>query len=221
MNPMSKSAVNRRRPRGAAFGGLFLAIGICAGCDNSTQTIKEATEQRRLEERVSELQREVATRDAQIGEQASRIRELMKIDARAAGYIPHAERIEIEPMTGTYDDNRDGKPEGVVVYLRAFDADGDVVKAAGTAKVQVLDLENPAASQVVAEAALDEDGLRKSWYGKFMTSHFTIKCPWKSGPPAHRFLTVRVRFIDLVTGEPFEAVRQIEVGAAGPSTTSP
>ncbi len=216
-----RTGLDRRCPRWVSFGGLVFALLAGAGCPPNPQAVKEVEDKRRLEDRVAELQRDVATRDAQIGEQSARIRELMKTDPQQARYIPHAERIAIEPMTGVYDDNRDGKAEGVVVYLQAFDADGDLVKAAGTATVQVLDLENPAASQVVAEAKLNEDGLRKSWYGKFMTSHFTIKCPWKSGPPTHRVLTVRVRFVDLVTGKPFEAVRQIEVTAATPAATSP
>jgi hypothetical protein len=223
MNAGRPVAASPRGARRRTRASLLLAMAAAGGCiPDNRQTLNEAAERRALEDKVAALQRDVASRDAMIADQAARIRELQRIDPRTAAFIPHAERIEIEAMSGTYDDNRDGRPDGIVVYLRALDADGDVVKAGGTITVQGLDLQNPPESQVVAECALDAEAVRKAWYGKFLTAHYTIKCPWKSGPPTHPDLTLRVRFIDLVTGRPLEAVRQVKVvgirdGAGAPT----
>src|SRR5262249_7706946 len=104
---------------------------------------------------------------------------------------------------------------------KAFDADGDVIKAAGTATVQALDLAAGPEGQLLAECNLDEAALRKAWYGQFMTSHFTVKCPWRPGRTARGDVTIRVRFVDLVTGKPFEAVKQVNVATASTRPVTP
>lgn len=193
--------------------GLLAAL-LCCGCPppNGTQTIAEAQRLRDLEERTRRLEGDLAARDDVIRRQADQIRELQQQAAGApAAQLSHASRIELDAMTGGYD--ADGSPgdDGVVVYVRPYDVDGDSLKAAGSVRVQVLDLAAAGDAQTVGEVSLDAAALRKTWYGKLMTSHYTIRCPWRAGPPQHADLVVRVQFIDLLTGKPFEEVRQVKV----------
>jgi len=221
MTASKRMAVNRRSLWWAPLGGCLLALAAVDGCVDTEKTLKEAAERRKMEDEIASLRRDVASRDDMIRTQAAQIQELRGIGPDRARLIPHADRIEIDPLSGTYDDDRNGVPDGMVVYFKAFDADGDVIKAAGTATVQALDLAAGPEGQSLAECKLDEVALRKAWYGQFMTSHFTVKCPWRSGPPARGDVTIRVRFVDLVTGKPFEAVKQAKVVSASTRPATP
>ena len=42
-------------------------------------------------------------------------------------------------------------------------------------------------------------------FSGFMTNYYSFICPWKSSPPAHEEITVRVEFVDYLTGKSFTA----------------
>ncbi|MBN1488717.1 MAG: hypothetical protein JXA69_02270 [Phycisphaerae bacterium] len=117
-------------------------------------------------------------------------------------------RIELERLSGGYDE--DGQPgdDGVVAYVQPIDADGHVIKAAGAIEMSVFDLTEPTAPKLITQAKLDEPNTRQAWHGRFMTNHFTVKCPWAPPdrkPPANRGLTIRVQFTDYLTGKTLTA----------------
>lgn len=121
-------------------------------------------------------------------------------------------RIEIDPKSRGYD--QDGQPgdDGIVVYLRPYDADGDIIKAAGIIHVQVLDLAAPPTQQLITEKRWSPEETRKVWFGRLMTNHYTLRLPWgEKGPPRHSSVTVRVVFHDVITGETFEAQKLVTV----------
>lgn len=107
--------------------------------------------------------------------------------------------IQIDPLTGG--SNWDGKPgdDGVTVYVKPVDRDGDAIKAAGDVRIEILDLGNPPDQQLVGRYGVEADQLGKLWYGKLMTQHYTFECPWTKTRPRHEQLTVRVTFIDYAT----------------------
>lgn len=181
------------------------------GCVDSEKTVQEAREKHDLERKVAELERELQARDHTGRSQQAQIQTLQSIDGERLKLIPHADRVEIDPLSGGYGGDARSGSEGVAVYLRPFDEDGDPAKAAGSVEVQVLDLAAPPDRQLLAECKLDPAALRKTWYTKFMTAHYTLKCPWKSGPPAHDVVTLRIRFVDLLTGRTFDLVKQVNV----------
>ena len=200
-----------RRLRGitALFAGAI--VFSVAGCVDSEKTVQEAKQRHELERKVAELERELQARDQTGRAQHAQIQTLQGIDPDRMKLIPHADRVEIDTLSGGYGGDARSGSEGVAVYLRTYDDEGDPVKAAGSVEVQVLDLGAPADRQLLAECKLDGAALRKTWYSKFMTGHYTLKCPWKSGAPQHSALTVRVRFTDLLTGRGFDLVKQVNV----------
>ncbi len=158
------------------------------------------------ERRISALQQQIDRQNEQIAAQQATIAELKHQLQVARGLsdedlanIYYPERIEILSLTGGED--LDGKPgdDGVVVYLRPVDRDGDAVKAAGEVRLRVFDLQAPEGHTLVGECFYPVEELRKCWFGKFMTYHYALHCPWKHGPPAHREITIRATFIDYLT----------------------
>jgi hypothetical protein len=211
----------RLRDSGTDRGAVRRAALVCAGlllaggCFDPDQALQSEHERRNFEERIGRLEKDLVARDDVIRRQARQIQVLQGFDnEERLAQVPHAVRIEIDPLTGGYDEDRRPGDDGVVVYLRPYDADHDVVKAGGSVRVQVLDLAAPTGAQLLSETVVDAANLRKTWYGKFLTSHYTIRCPWRAGPPLRPAVTVRVEFLDLLSGHTFEQVRQVNVRLA-------
>jgi hypothetical protein len=174
--------------------------------------MQEAQERRALEERIAQLERQVVEREDTIRQQSRQIQTIQGLGAEERlTRIPHAVRIELDSLTGGYAPPGRVGDEGVVVYLRPYDRDGDVVKAAGRVRIRLTDPEAPESARDLGEYWFDEEALRKAWYGRLMTSHYTLRCPWRAGPPANPNITVHVKFYDLVTGQSYEQVAQARV----------
>lgn len=196
-----------RYVRLAAAAACWLPL---AGCPDTERTVADARDQRSLSGRVQHLEQQLAERDATIARQNARLAELERIGGARADLIPRPARIELDTLSGGYDSNNDGRHEGVVAYVRPFDADGDVLKAPGTIHLQALDLAAEAGGRVLAECTLDEAAVRKSWYSRFITGHYTVRCPWQR-VPEREDVAIRVVFTDALGGVGFEAIKQVKV----------
>jgi hypothetical protein len=98
-----------------------------------------------------------------------------------------------------------------VVYLKPIDAEGDVIKATGEIEVQLWDLAGTPDELLVGQYLLDAVHARRLWYGRFLTKHYTIHCPWRDQPPPHDEVTVRVLFTDYVSGEVLTDQRVVKI----------
>ncbi len=175
----------------------LLAALFALGCNNS-QVIE-------YERKIAELERTVDAKNTRLVEQKSSIDELNRqLDAARgvpddwAEKIILPERLVIAALSGGA--NYDDKPgdDGVTVYLRPVDRDGDALKVAGDIRIELYDLANPPGRNLIGRYKVSADEARGLWYGAMMTSHYTVKCPWKNGPPAHPEITIRATFIDFL-----------------------
>jgi len=201
--------------------GVLTLIGMVwvAGCGPETPP-GAVTEIQRLRDQVISLNQRLVSREEQIRDQARRIQELQNLSGeRTLDRLVHVQRVEIDRLSGGYDDDRDGVDDGVVVYLRLLDAEqgGDPIKAAGSVGVRLLDLARPPESQLVGEAHLSPEQLRSMWYGRFLTSHYSIKVPWpdEQTRPSQKIVTVLVHYTDLLTGKSFQVQGAVEVRGVG------
>jgi len=172
-----------------------------------------------LEDRLAEQGRLLSQQNARISAQARLIEELRGLEPpQRFAQLVRVRGIELERLSGGYDENRDGVPDGVVLYLRLLDADGDVIKAAGSARARLLDLSQSGDAQQVAAAEWNASQMRELWYGKLLTSHYTLRLPLGVGAAtlAQRPLTAIVDFTDLLTGESFSTQKVVTL-----STTTP
>lgn len=121
-------------------------------------------------------------------------------------------RIEIASLSGGTD--LDGKPgdDGVNVYVRLFDKEGDAVKAPGRLTAQILDLENAGNPRSLCVRTIaSEQELCESWYGRFGTNHFKVVCrldPDGSQPRTDE-VGVRVEFVPYLTGVPLSTLGSV------------
>jgi len=181
-------------------------------CQRELQAGQE--EVRRLEAQLSAEQETSRTLRAQLAE------------ARGQGQgwletLVTPVKIELERMSGGYDNDGRTGDDGIVLYVQPIDRDGQVIKSAGTLKVTLLDLANPPERRQIAEYNFDAPTLRAKWYGRLLTHHFTVHCPWPGGqPPAHDEVTAHVVYADTLTGRSMtaQAVYKIKFPPRRPAT---
>jgi hypothetical protein len=114
----------------------------------------------------------------------------------------------------------DKADEGIKVFLEPVDQTGSIIKAAGDVKIQLYDLAAPPKENLIKEFLFNVDEVAKHWYGGFGAYHYSFECLWKDNPPRHNELTVRVEFIDYLTGKTFSAQTVCKVRLP-PSATQP
>jgi len=158
------------------------------------------------------LERTVAGRDATIASLQLQTETLKKFgpDRKADLFAPTT--LEIASLSGGADDDDKPGDDGITVYLRPRDADGDVVKVPGRMKVQLVDNTDLGSPRVLIVCTFDDlSEVRKTWHGKFATQHFTLKCPFPSGVelPKSRRVLVTAEFVDLLTGATLTASEEV------------
>jgi hypothetical protein len=177
--------------------GLLLAAVVLAGCGD-TPGVGAQRRISELEETLAQRDRQLALAESALDETQRRLVQARAITPEQLGKVFHPVRVEIASLTGGVE--LDGGPgdDGVTVYVRPIDADGDVVKVAGDIRIELFDLSAPAGQRELGECRFTVDESRKLWYGKFMTQHYTLRCPWKIAPTSPE-VTIRVTFVDFLT----------------------
>ncbi len=188
---------------------LPLTLSACRSAGDWARLSRNNESLERDRQRLTDI---IAQRDGQIALLHGRIENLEGFgrDRPAALFAPV--KIEIASLSGGA--NYDGKPgdDGVTVYLRPRDANGDVVKVPGRITIQLLDNANLAAPRLLGLRVFDDpDQLGELWHGRFSTNHFTLKCPFPPGTklPATRRVTVNAEFVDYLTGATLTAVKEV------------
>jgi len=184
--------------------GIVALMLAGAGC-NTVPAEKFQDTQRQLQlaqEKVQSLEKQLADQqqtNRHLQEQVAQQRRLPKPELMDELVTPV--RIELANRSGGYDTDGQTGDDGLVLYVRPIDRDGHAIKAAGSIKATVLDPLCPPNRNVVAEYNFDVPTTRKMWYGRLMTQHFTVRCPWPTGQiPIHDELIAHVVFTDLLTG---------------------
>jgi len=203
-----------------AAGRLHLMVATAlvlaaAGCGGVTAEKYQATQRqlRLSQERVRQLEHQLTSEQEGLRTLQAQIARLRGLDRKETmEQLVAPVKIDFASMSGGYDtDNKPGD-DGVVLYLQPYDADGHVIKAAGSIQVVLLDPLSAADQNVVGEYHFDVPTTRKMWYGRLMTHHFSIRCPWPSGKtPVHAELIAHAAFFDLLTGRTLTAQKAIKI----------
>lgn len=190
---------------------LLVAASSCSNPGRRAELVQQSDSFRRENQRLERL---VADRDGAIARLNRQIENLQTFETDRPANLFAPVKLEIASLSGGADyDNRPGD-DGVTVYLRPRDADGHVVKAPGAIRVQLLDnsdLKNPRVIGVYDFS--DPETIRRSWYGKFGTQHYTLKCPFPEGAavPESRKIVIHVEFVDFLTGAVLTAAKEVTV----------
>jgi len=192
--------------------GLLLA----AGCMNTVSAEKFQTTQRELQltqEKNKQLENQLAEEQQAVRTLQAQVAQLRGLgDKEAIEQLVTPVRLEFARLSGGYDTDGKAGDDGIVLFVQPIDRDGHVIKAAGSLTVTILDPLEPPNRNVVARYNFTPKAARKLWYGRLMTNHFSIRCPWPTGQlPIHNELTAYVVFVDLLTGRQITAQKAFKV----------
>ncbi len=190
---------------------LLLTLPACLPPGERARLIQQNEGLRRENER---LQRAVAQRNGTVAALYAQIENLQGFGPDRPADLFAPVKLEIASLTGGA--NFDDKPgdDGVTVYLRLRDADGDTVKSPGQISVQLLDNTHLEKPRVLGVYRIDDpERVRKAWYGKFGTQHYTLKCPFppETDVPETGKVDVKVKFVDFLTGAVLTSMKEVTV----------
>lgn len=192
-------------------------LGLLPGCimPNYVPAAKFQAVQRELQtanEKNQLLETQAVAQQQTIRSLRSQIEQIRDVNGDPEEVLIVPVRIELASRCGGYDDDGVAGDDGIVLHIQPIDRDHHVVKSAGTLTVRLLDPLNPPGHVEYGTYDWEWERLRDKWYGRLMTNHFTVKCPWGKGhPPAHDEIFVHVVFTELITGKPLTATAKLEI----------
>lgn len=209
---MSTPNYRFRRARLLASAALGAALCCAAGCEQQNEALE-------LRREIADLRQQLRDKGDRIAALEAANRETNKELQQARGFtdadlekIFYPTELVIDELTGGEDFDGDGGDDGVSVYLRPVDRVGDVLKVAGDIRVELYDLQAAEGQKLVSECIVPVDHVEKLWYGKLLTYHYAIECPWGPGrKPTHDEITVRATFRDFLTKRVLTAQRVVKV----------
>jgi hypothetical protein len=202
---------------------LALVAPLAGGCKVMPLEAwdKHVRELEGLREKSRVLAEENQKLRTQLAGQEKQIRTLQSLGPKRLEKLYYVERIRLGRYTGAVD--LDDKPgdDAVKVLLEPIDQHADAIKAPGEALVQLYDLAEPPGKNLLGEYRWNVEQLAKTWAGGFLSYHYGLECPWKSTPPQHEEVTVRVEFTEYLTGRTFTAQKVCKVNLPRAPATRP
>ena len=193
------------------------ALTGCRGMDIFQQDKK--LKQLTADLQASRAETELARKDAhdaksQLAAQKKRIDTLVAIGPDRLQKLYYPTSLKLGQYTGGAD--LDGQPgdDGVKVFLRPNDANGDTIKAAGSVSIQLYDLALGSDKTLIGEYKWSVEELAKAFSSGFIAYHYTLTCPWKNGQPKHDQITMRLEFVDYITGKTLSIQKLCKVDLA-------
>lgn len=185
-----------------------LAVVVLSGCQNCNLIIDE---NQSLHAENTELLRRVEVLSGENDGLREQVATIEGLDAqvRLENLITVMD-VELARRSGLYDKDRDGISDKLIVYLKTIDEFGDPVKGVGSLEVELWDLNRASENSLLASWAMDPGELKQSWSAALMTNYHRLvydisSIDFGSNPS----LTVKVKFVDYLTGKTFVKQRVI------------
>jgi hypothetical protein len=181
---------------------LITIIFFISACENADRE-KPLSEIDILRQQNQNLTDQLANTEQQAQQLKKQVQTLSAVtDNTQPEDIYDLQRVKIWRYTNLYDKDEDGKMESLIVYLQPVDSDGDVIKAAGFAEVQLWDLNRDEAQALLGTWKVSSNEIKKEWYATVLESNYRLifdvsKLIDKYEKP----LTVKVTFTDILSGK--------------------
>jgi len=182
-------------------------LGGCEGTVEPDPTLEELSKARDEIDRLRQENDRLATR---LGKAEARLAELMKLGDKRLEQLYVVQRIRLGKGTGGVDQDKHRGHDAVKVFLEPIDQHGSVLKAPGSVTIRVFDLGADPNGTLLAERQYTGDQTAAQWSSGFLAYHYSFTCPLDT-PPVHDELTVRVEFVDFLTGEKHTAQQVVQV----------
>lgn len=195
------------------IGSILLASSV--GCANKDARLLEAQDRnRQLRQQLSQSQQTIETQQDRISRQSEQITNLTELGPQRMDVLFTVHSIKLGRYSGGT--NLDDVPgdDGVKVYITPQDDAGRTVTAAGSIEVNVFDLAEKD-GPLLMSYSFPPDQAKQHWHSGGLANHYAITCPWQDALPSGNEITLRVKFVDYLTGQAFTATKQCAIRPPG------
>jgi hypothetical protein len=196
------SGLKKRGPSGR-LAALVVPAMLATACNTvpSDKYLVAVQDAQAAKERVSRVENQLSDEQKTVKHLQNQVATARHMSPDVMKELTAPVRIELASQSGGYTKDNQVGDQGIVLYVQPIDSDGDVIKATGSFRATLLDLTEPTSPKVISPYEFDIPNTRKLWYGRFMTTHYTLRLPWPPGPPPKADkITAVVEFTDLLTG---------------------
>jgi hypothetical protein len=195
---------------------LVLLVAF-VGCANKDALLAEAqTQNSELRQQLRQSQQTTEAQQDTIDRQAEQIRNLSELGPARLDMLFKVQRIKLSRYSGGANLDENPGDDGVRVYIIPQDDAGRTVTAAGSIEVNVFDLAEKDAPLLMSYSFSPAQA-KQHWHAGGLANHYNITCPWKDALPSANEITIRVKFIDYLTGQSFTATKQCPIRPPGPT----
>ena len=199
-----------------ALGGSIL-LAVFVGCANRDAQLAEAlTQNHELRQQLRQSQQTSETQQDTIDTQAEQIKNLSELGPQRLDMLFKVQRIKLGRYSGGTNLDESPGDDGVRVYIIPQDDAGRTVTAAGSIEVNVFDLAEKD-TPLLMSYSFSPAQAKQRWHAGGLANHYNITCPWKDALPSGNEITIRVKFIDYLTGQSFTATKQCQIRPPGPN----
>ncbi len=191
--------------------GTLVGLMSLAGCAVKTEEVQE------LQRDKLDLQRQLRQAEGTISEQQKTLRQKDEQISTLSGLGPEqlkvlftVEKIDLGRYTGGTNLDKKGPDDGVRVYLIPQDQSGRTVTAAGRVEIDVFDLARKEESLLMSYSFTAAEA-KDQWRSGGFANHYSFTCPWKDKEPLGEEITIRVKFVDYLSGRSFAATKQCRI----------
>ncbi len=184
---------------------LLLAAMLLAGCGIGSEIAGPvAVENDHLKRENAQLAGRLEQCQVDLTQLKAQAQALGALPAGAAREIYGLSSVKISRYSGFYDKDDDGRREKLVVYLVPVDRAGDVVKAPGSASVQLWNLNDPNAPVALGRWQVPQEEMGKLWFSTVASSSYRLMFDVPMTPELlAQVLTVKSTFTDYLSGQVF------------------
>jgi hypothetical protein len=158
-----------------------------------TKEIKESNSPAKLSAEITQLKKQVET--------------LMGLNKEArTEALSTLSAVKISDRSGLYTNDETKKKDKLIVYLRPIDDMGDVVKAAGSADVELWNLNAKPENSLIGQWKITPQELKKKWTSSLLSNHYKLQFNLGSALTGkEKELTLKTQFTDYLTGKVFKS----------------
>lgn len=207
-----------RRLTGLHAGLLCVAMTALAGCgpDPTLALRKELLE---TQDQLRHSRQQSLLLSRKLHRKDQQIRTLQALDAgKRMDQLFTTHGVRIGRYSTGVNLNEEPGDDGVKVFVQPIDQHGTTIKAAGEVTIQLYDLAAPADKNLLSTHKWPVDKLHDKWTSGFMASYYIFEFPFTGGPPRHEKITVRVQFVDYLTGRTFTDQKLCKLSLRPPTT---
>ena len=191
---------------------FYISILLFQGCQKAKDDTALVVQMEQLTQQNEQLQEQIDQTKTENKKLQERVQVLSALpgDARVEN-LYSVEQMKISRLSGFFDKNKDGKREKMIVYVTPIDKQGDGIKAAGTANVQLWDLNKTNGEAMLGEWNVKPDELKKLWFKTVLAVNYRLAFDIPDAVQSFdEQLTARVTFTDYLSGKVFKDQKVIQ-----------